>query len=482
VALGDLLDLLLDFVLEIMEADVASVMLRDPERRELFIQSARGLAEDVVRTARAPLGQSLAGLVAQTGEHILIRPETPRSELAYLLRRPDVKAALIVPIKGEQEIYGTINVAARREVDEFTEGRARLLHALGRQAGELLDDMTEAERSRRLLEEMRSIVEAGRALALAREVRVIAELALATIRRLTGSRRCAVLLSEDPTGHLRALVVHGMRENEVERVSRLVTATELAEAGRAGQTVVVAAAVETATEEGEVRRLTQALCIPLTAEGRLVGAICLCDDPPPRLGRHEKRLVSVLAEQTGLAVHTTRQLQRLQEMAYVDELTGLNNLRYWRQRLHEEAERAKREGSAFGVILFDLDDLKRYNDAYGHLVGDQVLRLLADALRAELRDMDVVTRYGGEEFTVLLPGAGRDNALAVAERVRRAAERLPLAQRLGVEEQLTVSAGVAVFPLDGKTERDVLDAADRACYEAKRRGKNTVCSAHEVRP
>ncbi len=481
VALHDLLDLLLDFVIEVMEADVASVMLRDPDRRELFIRSARGLADEIVRTARAPLGQSLAGLVAQTGEHILIRPETPHSGLAHLLRRPDVKAALIVPIRGADEIYGTINVAARQATTAFTDRNARLVYALGRQAGEVLDGMTEGERSRRLLEETRSIVEATRAFSLTQEARAIAEHVLTTVRRLTGSHRCAVLLAEDAVPELRPLVIHGMAEREARAISRLVTVPELREAAASGQNVFVAASGGEEPQGEALSLVSGTSCIPLAAEGKLVGAICLCDDPPPSLGRHENRLVGLLAAQAGLALYTTKQLRRLEELAYVDELTGLNNLRYWRQRLHEEVERAKREGGTFGVILFDLDDLKRYNDAYGHLIGDQVLRTAAEALRAELRDMDVITRYGGEEFTALLPGAERQSALAAAERVRRAAASLPLAELLGVRDQLTISAGVAVFPADGQTERDVLEAADRACYEAKRRGKNTVCSADEVR-
>ncbi len=173
--------------------------------------------------------------------------------------------------------------------------------------------------------------------------------------------------------------------------------------------------------------------------------------------------------------------QKLDRLSSLDHLTGLLNRRSFDVRLAEEVERARAWGKPLALLMADLDFFKLYNDCHGHDRGDEVLRAVARAIRASVRQQDSVFRYGGEEFAVLLPETGREEAFQVAERVRKAVEELgiPLPSEAGhsfsSSSRLTVSLGVAVFPADAATARDLVREADRALYQAKQRGRNAVC-------
>lgn len=163
----------------------------------------------------------------------------------------------------------------------------------------------------------------------------------------------------------------------------------------------------------------------------------------------------------------------LQELAVRDGLTGLYNRRYLDETLDREVSRARREGHPLALVMLDIDHFKRVNDTYGHQVGDEVLRLLANTLLAGVRAEDVVCRYGGEEFLILLPNMPLDIAVLRAEAWRRAVEALSVT--LGeFQISFSISLGVAAYPEHGKTPDDLTRCVDQALYRAKREGRNQV--------
>ena len=162
--------------------------------------------------------------------------------------------------------------------------------------------------------------------------------------------------------------------------------------------------------------------------------------------------------------------------ARYDSLTDLYNRGTFLVEFEREVSRSARGGPAFSLAIFDLDRFKLLNDRYGHPVGDRVLRAFADALRASIRKHDVVGRYGGEEFALLMPQTGKETAVRVADRVRRELE----ARGVSVDGQrieMTVSGGIASYGLDGQDWDALLTAADDALYEAKNAGRNRICAA-----
>ena len=162
--------------------------------------------------------------------------------------------------------------------------------------------------------------------------------------------------------------------------------------------------------------------------------------------------------------------------ARFDALTGLHNRGIFLEEFGREEARAARGGPAFSLAIFDLDHFKQVNDRYGHPVGDQVLKSFADVLRATVRPYDIVGRYGGEEFALLMPQTGKETAARVAERVRH--ELVARGVTAGGRRiEVTVSAGVASYGVDGADWDALLSAADNALYEAKNAGRNRVVVA-----
>jgi len=172
-------------------------------------------------------------------------------------------------------------------------------------------------------------------------------------------------------------------------------------------------------------------------------------------------------------------LQRSYEIAAseasTDPMTGLFNLRQLRSSLDHELARAHRYGHCCSLALLDIDDFKEYNDRYGHLQGDEVLKQVAGILQTSIRNSDIAARYGGEEFVVIMPETGKELALLVGEKLRRGFADHPFPFReIREGGRLTISIGVATYPQDAEEARHLLDAADKALYRAKRQGKNQV--------
>ena len=169
---------------------------------------------------------------------------------------------------------------------------------------------------------------------------------------------------------------------------------------------------------------------------------------------------------------------KLRTLSTTDELTGLHNRKYLLERMEQEISRSKRYGNALSVLLFDLDFFKVVNDIYGYEWGDVLLRSIADKLKQLIRKEDILTRYGDEEFIVVLPNTSEDNAFLFAERFRKDIEKMEFIPA-GEEERhpITISGGISTFPCIPDTEEDantIIRYAEHALYNAKKRGKNKI--------
>ncbi len=167
--------------------------------------------------------------------------------------------------------------------------------------------------------------------------------------------------------------------------------------------------------------------------------------------------------------------QQTQQETFLDELTQLFNFRYFQQALQNEIGRANRYAAPLSLVIFDVDDFKHYNDTNGHFAGNKALKKLARTLKNSVRDVDVVVRYGGEEFALLLPETTKEGALVISERIRSKVERSKYA---GGEKQplkkFSISGGVATLKVDAATGTELIKKADQALYRAKSRGKNQI--------
>lgn len=216
------------------------------------------------------------------------------------------------------------------------------------------------------------------------------------------------------------------------------------------------------------------LLVPLETAGEIFGVVGLVGKPDEPFPEPE-RLAAERFLQQASALMTLALMSKLHEQnAIKDGLTSLYNRRYFEEQMQKEISRSQRDGTPMALIIADIDHFKRVNDTYGHDTGDLALRAVAQSLQESVRNIDVVCRYGGEEFGIILPNCPSAEAKGVAERAREAVSMLPAAALGGLKERVTLSAGVASFPMPFTTGTGLLKGADTALYHAKRKGRNRV--------
>jgi diguanylate cyclase (GGDEF)-like protein len=215
------------------------------------------------------------------------------------------------------------------------------------------------------------------------------------------------------------------------------------------------------------------ICYPILMSGRRIGVLNLTDKiDGTSYDERDLEVLQMLAPQIALALdHTSisRRAGELEQLSITDSLTGLVNKRYLKERLVEEISRSQRHGYPMSFVMVDVDFFKSYNDNFGHVEGDKALQLVGQCLKATLRGADVAARYGGEEFSILLPQTTLKEAVTISERIRQRVEKTEFPNR-----KVTISIGIAAFSANLQDATEIIEAADKALYQAKAKGRNNV--------
>src|SRR6202048_3132539 len=216
----------------------------------------------------------------------------------------------------------------------------------------------------------------------------------------------------------------------------------------------------------------------LSCRGRRIGALIALDRQPsarePRLSGSMRRAVRLLLEPAAVALDNALLLKRAEALSVTDDLTHLYNSRYLNLVLRRETKRASRSGRPLSLLFIDLDGFKHVNDTHGHLCGSGTLVEAAAVIKGSARETDVVSRFGGDEFALILPDTGSEGAGAVGERIRERVSAPRFLQGHGRRMHLTVSVGVATLPDVAASTEGLIQAADEAMYHVKDRGKNGI--------
>ena len=244
---------------------------------------------------------------------------------------------------------------------------------------------------------------------------------------------------------------------------------------RTGETALVQSAGE-GHLQGVLPESKAVLCIPISYGETLLGVLNVESQRENAFSSQDKLIMSTLADLLATALHNAFVFQKLQQQSITDGLTGVKTRRFFWEGLTSEWKRASRSGRPFSVVLMDLDKFKEVNDTFGHLEGDLVLARVGRLLEQKCRQSNVVARYGGDEFVVLMPETGVDQAQSLAERLRQWVATDPMLS----EHHITGSFGVASFPVHGFSVEDIIRVADAGMYVSKHRGGNLVFTAEDI--
>jgi diguanylate cyclase (GGDEF)-like protein len=225
----------------------------------------------------------------------------------------------------------------------------------------------------------------------------------------------------------------------------------------------------------DLRPIASLISSPFISENRFLGILRMDNPQLNFYSQDDLRFLVTICDLGAVALENSELFQRTQDLAIHDELTSLYTKGYFLEHLKEECKRGIRQDTVFSLLMLDIDFFKNYNDKFGHTAGDIVLKKISSNIIESLKDQSAfIGRFGGEEFSVILPSLDKKKALDVASALREKIEKEKIILRRQ-ETNVTVSVGVAAFPSDAASEDELIRLADRAMYEAKQKGRNRVC-------
>ncbi len=441
-----------------------------------FSHHAPEYAGETAEGLRLRLGQGITGSIVETGKPTLVddarrHPDAipvPGTELIE-------EALLVVPLVYEGMPRGAIVLCRLGRVG-FGQDEMHLVQVLADQVVVAVENARSLAVRDRMLHELQALLEISRAGAVEHDEGELASLVGEIVLR-TSRADCAVISRWDESSALlEVLAQAGHLAGPVDRSRIDLTGLPRLRQVLLDGTPHLVRSRSSHVDSGAQSLLQrmgarQVLMLPLVAGGRTIGLLELYLATEDRVfTAHEVEVYGTMASHAAAALQNVRLMGQLREAADMDQLTAVHNNRYLRSRLNQEVARATRSDRPLSVLLLDLDGFKAINDQHGHADGDRVLQNVAATLRLAVRANDIVARYGGDEFVVVMPETDLPAARQVAERVVSSirAVRHPLSD--GSEGSVACSVGLALFPTDGRTAGRLLRSADAAMYQVKRGG------------
>jgi diguanylate cyclase (GGDEF)-like protein len=476
---SEIYPIITDFPLMLMDFHTVSYSSYVEDLRLFLTKVAAGLYGEQIRDADFPV----TGII----EDVLNTGEFRVTNDIYELRRiglgDDINSVHIFPVKYQNTTIGIFNIYD----SEISDKQIETLTLFTQVIGYLLGVAQMSEVQKKTLERISSLHLVTSIMDPTSSEEDLFSSIVEKAGAITRADRTSLMLLEDDMLHLKAAkginkhVAKGIRVKVGEPVAGKVMETksplmirdiskEFLPSGKVGSTYKTRAFIS----------------IPLVIRDRAIGVLNVADKITGAFFSEEDfEMLKNFASYATVVIEGSqyyRLAEEMRELSITDSLTGIFNRRHFNDRLVDEIQRSVRHNLTFALAVADIDNFKAFNDAEGHLAGDSVLKAISNILQESLRSIDVLARFGGEEFALILPQTEKEEAYQIAERIRHNIKKYcPKFWKIYPEESITVSIGISVFPQDGKDARDLIKNADKALYIAKMQGKDrtVIASSHK---
>lgn len=479
-----LLESLYDQVRRILKADTYYLTLYDAARRT---QSYEILVDDGERFPREvrPLGKGMTSFVIQRRAPLLMRSVSVEAQRLGIVRRPLGRSRyseswLGVPLITSGHLLGVLAIASYQP-NVFDEGDQQVLQSIATQVAGAIQNARLFADTERKVEQLSVLNEVGHIVSSTIEIDHLIELIYAQVRRVVSADTYYVTLA-DFDKHVQTIELlvdegerfppmqlglgEGLAGEVITRRAPLLVRNLDQEAAQFGLNYV---------KVGKARLSQSWLGVPMITAEHLIGTLSVANYLPDRFNESDLEILQNVATQAATAIDNARHHAEVEEQAQRDSLTQVLNHGYFVRSLQTQLQLAQANLNTIALIMLDVDHFKVYNDRYGHLAGDAILRGTVQAIRQNVKQTDLIGRWGGEEFAIALLGSSLESACSVAERIRAMLVAMTLRDDQGrLVPTPTVSQGIAVCPDDATEAFPLVDIADRRLYQAKARGRDQV--------
>lgn len=462
-------DILIDSVIFLFNADSISVVVKD--NGVFKTQKAVGRLKDDLQSLRL----NIVGLVSETVETQVPLYSESVLDISRSGFSDKVTSVYMFPIIFENRVTGILNIFN----SAIYKGDADIISSMCMIAGCLLHLLKVQGDYNKALAEKKALNAATDRLATVKEPDTLYETILDISLQLVEAEKGSLMLIDEGTSYLSVKAAKGINKKLFGEI-RIKAGEGIAGRVFKESRPLIVDDIEK-NEWGFVRRpkyrTGSFMSIPLRIVGKTAGVLNISDKLTGEIFTHEDMVIlSSFTSGASIALERSNYyslVAQLRELSITDSLTGIFNRRYFEERFLEELHRSDRHNLSFSLALLDVDDFKIFNDTEGHVAGDEILKYIASIARDSLRISDVISRFGGEEFAVIMPQTEMEEAFLVAERIRKSVrEQLPRTWGKFPRDNVTVSIGIATFPSEGENRDELIRNADKALYMAKMQGKD----------
>ena len=486
VELEDVLNAIAEKATVALGADASSIMLVDKELNELRIRASYNLSPEYVRIVRAKVGEELSGKVVADNKALYI-PDAKKyfqerndKFSLHWIKKEGLISVISLPIVGQPTNIGTINIYFRKP-HSFTEEEKKIISLFANFSGIAISNATFFEDRKRKIRALEALNLIGQKISSISEFESLVEVVYAETSKIMNTENFYLALYDANRNEIDFIVYveEGKRVNRRKRKLKQGLTEYLI---KTKKPLLLHGDVTANAEKLGIKALGRAskcwLGVPILYGKKVLGVIAVQDYKKTNIYDAEDMNVLVtIANQTAVAIENSRLYSETLRMAVTDPMTGLYNIRHLYNILKLEIERAKRYNLRFSIIIIDIDNFKTYNDRYGHQLGDEILKEYGKFLQKNSRNVDTVTRYGGDEFVIVLPETEKQGALFVIKRlISKLKRHIFVIDKKRIK--LMVTIGVSSFPIDGETSEELIRIADRDLLRKKKEWDNQSKTSH----